>query len=169
MIKVLFRRPCHIPPCLINGEGGSMWSKGMDACVVFLTSLLQSTVLLMFKKKRTVLLTENKDFFSRNSCFLESFQQEKIHWLHFLTGGFSRRKDHWSQDSKNKQGDKENIYIAPKICHLEGSIWDGPASTLMTGTHGRSWSGWPWKVRTRSDSCTLARHPTSWLASRPCN
>ena len=23
MVKVLFRRPCHIPPCLINGEGGS--------------------------------------------------------------------------------------------------------------------------------------------------
>jgi len=20
---VLFRRPCHVPPCLINGEGGS--------------------------------------------------------------------------------------------------------------------------------------------------
>jgi hypothetical protein len=20
----LFRRPCHVPPCLINGEGGSM-------------------------------------------------------------------------------------------------------------------------------------------------
>ena len=23
MVKVLFRRPCHVPPCLINGEGGS--------------------------------------------------------------------------------------------------------------------------------------------------
>ena len=24
MVKVLFRRPCHVPPCLINGEGGSI-------------------------------------------------------------------------------------------------------------------------------------------------
>ena len=23
MVKMLFRRPCHVPPCLINGEGGS--------------------------------------------------------------------------------------------------------------------------------------------------
>ena len=23
MVKVLFIRPCHVPPCLINGEGGS--------------------------------------------------------------------------------------------------------------------------------------------------
>jgi hypothetical protein len=23
MVKVLFRRPCHVPPCLINGKGGS--------------------------------------------------------------------------------------------------------------------------------------------------
>ena len=25
MVKVLFRRPCHVPPCLINGEGGSIF------------------------------------------------------------------------------------------------------------------------------------------------
>ena len=24
MVKVLFGRPCHVPPCLINEEGGSM-------------------------------------------------------------------------------------------------------------------------------------------------
>ena len=26
MVKVLFRRPCHVPPCLINREGGSNYS-----------------------------------------------------------------------------------------------------------------------------------------------
>ena len=29
MVKVLFRRPCHVPPCLINGEGGSITVEGM--------------------------------------------------------------------------------------------------------------------------------------------
>ena len=24
MVKVLFRRPCHVPPCLVNVEGGSI-------------------------------------------------------------------------------------------------------------------------------------------------
>ena len=35
MVKVLFRRPCHVPPCLINGEGGSI-IKGYTLLMVIL-------------------------------------------------------------------------------------------------------------------------------------
>ena len=34
MVKVLFRRPCHVPPCLINGEGGSSYLPSIYSTVI---------------------------------------------------------------------------------------------------------------------------------------
>jgi hypothetical protein len=40
MVKVLFRRPCHVPPCLINGEGGSISDEACTCmCVLSLFRL----------------------------------------------------------------------------------------------------------------------------------
>ena len=33
MVKVSFERPCHVPPCLINEEGGSSVSDILRACL----------------------------------------------------------------------------------------------------------------------------------------
>ena len=34
MVKVLFERPCHVPLCLINEEGGSSTQKSLQAKIV---------------------------------------------------------------------------------------------------------------------------------------
>ena len=98
----------------------SMWSKGMDACVVFLTSLLQSTVLLMFKKNVLYCLLKIRTSFQETLASWKVFSRKKFTDCIFSRAVSAGEKITDHKTARTSRGTKKTYILLLKF-----AIWRG--------------------------------------------